>query len=276
MRGISVYRYLIGSILFHIVIIGWADLCLPAFKDSFSQKPQVIFQVEYENEAENNLFKNENNDRAKNLLLKQIRDYPQPESFKKGAFEPTGQKSMNDAIQYEKEKVNSNSDFVNGDKEKPPSNQVYPITDSSVQTSDPKEIRQIKETVITPKLETDNTGTQQLKLIQKPITEASIPVEKRGSDLPAVDIPPQKIYHPAPQYPFKAKRNNWEGTVWLLVEILDNGKVGQVIVVGSSQHDVLDQAAVTIIKQWRFKPALTDGKPVRCQMEIPIKFQLES
>ncbi|MGE5606738.1 MAG: energy transducer TonB [Bacteroidota bacterium] len=93
--------------------------------------------------------------------------------------------------------------------------------------------------------------------------------------LPVVDLPPQKIYSPSPEYPWKAKWNNWEGTVHLRAEVLANGKIGEVLIINSSGYKILDQAARDAIRTWRFKPALKNGLPVICYKEIPVRFQLE-
>lgn len=94
-------------------------------------------------------------------------------------------------------------------------------------------------------------------------------------NLAVVDLPPQKIYSPSPEYPWKARRNNWEGTVRLRAEVLANGKIGEVLIINSSGYEILDRAARDAIKTWRFKPALKNGSPVICYEEIPVRFRLE-
>ena len=94
-------------------------------------------------------------------------------------------------------------------------------------------------------------------------------------NLAVVDLPPQKIYSPSPEYPWKAKRNNWEGTVRLRAEVLANGKIGEVLIINSSGYEILDRAAREALKTWRFKPALKIGSPVICYAEIPVCFRLE-
>lgn len=93
--------------------------------------------------------------------------------------------------------------------------------------------------------------------------------------LAVADLPPQKIYSPSPEYPWKAKRNNWEGSVRLRAEVLPNGKIGEVLIVISSGYEILDRAARDAIKTWRFRPALKNGLPVICYEEIPVRFRLE-
>jgi len=93
--------------------------------------------------------------------------------------------------------------------------------------------------------------------------------------MPDPDVPPVKIFSPAPKYPWKAKANNLEGLVVLKVEVLANGKVGAIDVETSSGHTVLDKAAKRTVKTWRYQPALKNGVPVICYIRVPIRFQLE-
>ena len=95
-------------------------------------------------------------------------------------------------------------------------------------------------------------------------------------NLPAPEVRAVKVYSPNPEYPWKAKQNNWEGTVVFMVDVLQNGRVGEIKIVTSSGYKILDTAALKAIKTWRYKPALENGKPVLDAIEITIHFrQLE-
>jgi protein TonB len=61
----------------------------------------------------------------------------------------------------------------------------------------------------------------------------------------------------------------------LLVEVLANGRVGEVEVEDSSGYELLDDAAVRAVRRWRFVPAETAGIPVTAQVKIPVEFNLE-
>lgn len=95
------------------------------------------------------------------------------------------------------------------------------------------------------------------------------------NSLPEPDVPPVKIYSPGPEYPWKAKANNWEGLVVLKVEVLTNGKIGAIHVETSSGYPILDNAAKQSVKAWRYKPALKGGTPVICYIKVPVRFRLE-
>ena len=63
---------------------------------------------------------------------------------------------------------------------------------------------------------------------------------------------PRYAENPLPPYPREAKEKGYQGEVLLRVEVLSNGRVGQVEVSRSSGHEILDQSALSTVKQWRF------------------------
>lgn len=68
-----------------------------------------------------------------------------------------------------------------------------------------------------------------------------------------------------------------EEDVWLDVEVLYTGKVGNVEVAKSlmSGPGGYDEAAKTAVKQWKFKPAEYKGKPVSVRVYFPVTFTLD-
>lgn len=89
-----------------------------------------------------------------------------------------------------------------------------------------------------------------------------------------VFVQPRYVENPKPSYPQEARRRGVEGEVRLRVEVLSDGRVGQAEVRDSSGHEILDRAALTTVKQWRFIPAKKGGDPIPVWVNIPIKFQL--
>ena len=77
-------------------------------------------------------------------------------------------------------------------------------------------------------------------------------------------------------YPRTAKENGWEGTVRLKVHIQADGEIGEVIVIESSGHDMLDEAAVNMVKEGRATPARRGDKPVDSWVVVPYRFHLEN
>jgi len=80
--------------------------------------------------------------------------------------------------------------------------------------------------------------------------------------------------NPKPPYPEEARKKGMEGEVLLRVEVLANGRVGQIEVKRSCGHEMLDQSALSTVRQWKFIPASRGNGPIPCWVNIPIKFQL--
>ncbi len=100
----------------------------------------------------------------------------------------------------------------------------------------------------------------------------------------AVDITPQAassaplqaLSSPSPAYPIEAIRAGLTGTVELEILVGADGKPLEVRIVRSSGHRLLDQAARKIVlSQWRFDPAMRDGRQVQARGRVPIAFTLE-
>jgi protein TonB len=83
------------------------------------------------------------------------------------------------------------------------------------------------------------------------------------------------LNNPRPPYPMAARRMGYHGKVVLNVEVLAEGKAGEVKLHQSCGYDILDNAAVQTVKTWRFSPARRFGQPVTQWFLIPIKFSLE-
>lgn len=88
-------------------------------------------------------------------------------------------------------------------------------------------------------------------------------------------IYPRYVENPKPIYPREARRKGYEGEVLLRVEVLPDGRVGQIEVRRSSGYEILDRSAIETIKQWRFTPAQKGEERISFWVNIPIKFQLQ-
>ncbi|BCK87398.1 hypothetical protein MIZ01_1176 [Sideroxyarcus emersonii] len=83
------------------------------------------------------------------------------------------------------------------------------------------------------------------------------------------------LNNPRPPYPLLARRMGYHGKVVLNVEVLAEGKAGQVLLHQSCGHEMLDNAALQTVRMWRFTPARRLGQPVTQWFLVPIKFSLE-
>jgi protein TonB len=87
-----------------------------------------------------------------------------------------------------------------------------------------------------------------------------------------VEEMPEAVKKVQPEYPDLARQANMEGTVIVQALVGKDGKVRDTKVVKSVS--VLDDAAVAAVKQWVFKPALSNNKPVAVWVAVPVKFTL--
>ncbi len=117
-------------------------------------------------------------------------------------------------------------------------------------------------------------------LVSGPPTRASAEPGRGGGrpDAPAlgeyvyVEELPEAVEKVPPIYPESARRNSIEGTVLVMALVGTDGLV-QDTKVGKSIPG-LDDAAVACVRQWRFKPGLSEGAPVAVWVACPIKFTL--
>ena len=86
---------------------------------------------------------------------------------------------------------------------------------------------------------------------------------------------PSYAENPKPTYPQEARERGLQGEVVLRVEVLINGRVGQIEIKKSSGYELLDHSALTTVKQWRFIPAKKGEASIPLWVNIPIKFQLQ-
>lgn len=83
------------------------------------------------------------------------------------------------------------------------------------------------------------------------------------------------IHNPEPRYPVLARRMGLEGQVVLRVRVTADGQLRSVEVMTGSGHDLLDQAALDAVREWRFQVrGLADGAQLEA-LEVPIRFALQ-
>jgi protein TonB len=85
---------------------------------------------------------------------------------------------------------------------------------------------------------------------------------------------PQGGYQVRPSYPASARRLGIQGTVRLKVQVLADGRVGDIVVESSAGHADLDRAASDAVRQWHFDPARKGTEPVVSWVLLPVQFQL--
>jgi protein TonB len=86
---------------------------------------------------------------------------------------------------------------------------------------------------------------------------------------------PRGGYQVYPSYPAAARRAGIEGTARLRVQVLADGRVGEILIDVSAGHAELDRAAADAVRQWRFEPARKGAEAVATWVLLPVEFHLE-
>ena len=84
---------------------------------------------------------------------------------------------------------------------------------------------------------------------------------------------PEAITKVKPDYPDIAREAGVDGVVLVQALVGKDGKVKDVRVV--KPIPMLNDAAIAAVKQWVFKPALSNNKPVAVWVAVPVRFKLQ-
>lgn len=117
----------------------------------------------------------------------------------------------------------------------------------------------------TPGVSEEGTGQQ---IVVAP-SEDELP---KFGDYVYVEELPEAVTRIPPTYPDLAREAGVDGTVMVQALVGKDGKVKDVRVVKSIP--MLDDAAKAAVRQWVFKPALSNNKPVAVWVGVPVKFSL--
>lgn len=109
--------------------------------------------------------------------------------------------------------------------------------------------------------------------VQPPAGPAAAPVEEAPAAQPlfAADY----LRNPKPRYPMMSRRMGEEGLVKLRVFVTSAGEPRQVELQESCGFPRLDQAALDVVRNWRFVPAKRGDSPVDSWVVVPIRFTLK-
>ncbi len=84
---------------------------------------------------------------------------------------------------------------------------------------------------------------------------------------------PDVLYDPSPEYSEEARKAKYSGTSIVSLIVGPDG-LPRNIRVSRSVGLGLDEKAIEAVKQWRFKPAVKDGKPVAVEISVEVSFNL--
>lgn len=102
------------------------------------------------------------------------------------------------------------------------------------------------------------------------------PLLERCSDKnppPCYDKPPTIVHHSAPEYPKNTRKIKGQDSV-VLDLIVGRDGLGHDVHVLTSLGPGFDEEAIKAVKQWIYRPATSEGKPVAAEISVQIVFRL--
>lgn len=85
--------------------------------------------------------------------------------------------------------------------------------------------------------------------------------------------PPKPLHTPDPEYSEEARKSKYQGTVVLVAVINQKGEV-MYLRVSRAIGKGLDENAMQAVRQWTFRPAELNGRPVAVLINIEVSFNL--
>ena len=101
--------------------------------------------------------------------------------------------------------------------------------------------------------------------------------EAAASDEPLVEARSDvaTLHNPKPPYPLAARRRGIEGRVLLTAHVRADGGCAEVQLKQSSGSSLLDNAALSTVRLWRFIPARRGDTALDSWVDVPVSFRLE-
>src|SRR5881394_1487754 len=84
---------------------------------------------------------------------------------------------------------------------------------------------------------------------------------------------PKAVFSPDPEYSEEARKAKYQGVCVLSLIVGPDGKPRD-IKLSRSLGLGLDEKAIQAVNQWKFEPALKDGKPVAVAINVEVQFRL--
>ncbi len=89
-----------------------------------------------------------------------------------------------------------------------------------------------------------------------------------------VQVQPKPLKREPPIYPYTLRRLGIPGRAELAFTITVEGRVADAFVVRSS-HPAFEESALNAIREWRFAPAMKDGRPVAMKTALLLEFEVD-
>lgn len=167
--------------------------------------------------------------------------------------------------------------------------QVMSVSVIEVRPAPPAPVVQPEPVVMPPAITPEPVMTRRPEpaVLPPPPRPAAVPAQPKAAppkvaavapakpDVPAfVEARPAVAANRPPHYPDLARRQGWQGLCLVRVAVSASGRAGAVSVARSSGYGILDQAALTAVKRWKFTPRMVRGVPAESTVEVPVNFGL--
>ena len=144
-------------------------------------------------------------------------------------------------------------------KRSPEAPQEYPVNLKQIKVSSETFARKMEEDSVQRSEESEHSEM------------ATASPEFKGAIL---ETEPSYLQNSPPLYPRIAVERGYEGMVILKASVLKDGSCGQIEILNSSGHQVLDRAALKAVEKWKFVSARRGMIPISSWVNIPIRFKL--
>jgi TonB family protein len=165
--------------------------------------------------------------------------------------------------------------------QQPPVSSAPPPDTAQQQPAEQKPVQVAAATPVAPAPAANNPPAQPVQQSPSPVENADAKPATAVKEGDTVDLTPDVVRPELtkrvnPAYPPAAQRKRIEGTVICSALISERGDVEDVKVLrGAGGSSGLNEAAQQSIRQWKFRPAVKDGKRVKVWMTYPIVFKLD-
>lgn len=106
-------------------------------------------------------------------------------------------------------------------------------------------------------------------------TTAHVSGQKADTTTAVVKATPRYNHNPPPVYPALARKRGYQGTVVLEVFVKTDGSVGDLRIIDSSRHRLLDRSAMKAVKHWQFQPGRQGDHTIAMWVRVPVQFSLK-
>jgi periplasmic protein TonB len=84
---------------------------------------------------------------------------------------------------------------------------------------------------------------------------------------------PRPVFTPDPEYSEEARKAKYQGTCVLWLVVRPDGRTSDIKVARTLGLGLYEKA-IEAVKQWKFEPAIKDGRPVAVRVNVEVTFRL--